>query len=61
VPPQKISGVGDEAYWTASRVGGALYVLKGNTYLRISIGGSSDQASQTKKSKTLAQKALARL
>lgn len=60
-PPQKVSGVGDEAYWTASRVGGALYVLKGNTYLRVSIGGSSDQASQIKKSKTLAQKALARL
>src|SRR6185503_19070133 len=26
-PPEKIEGVGDEAFWTGSRVGGALYVL----------------------------------
>jgi hypothetical protein len=60
-PPQKISGVGDEAYWTAGRVGGALYVLQGNAYLRVSIGGPSDPDNKLKKSKTLAQKALARL
>ena len=60
-PPQKVSGVGDDAYWTGSRVGGALYVLKGNAYLRISIGGSGDQTSRINKSKTLAQKAIARL
>src|SRR6185295_19274735 len=39
-PPQKVSGVGDDAYWVGSRVGGALYVLKGNSYARISIGGA---------------------
>src|SRR5258705_4372095 len=39
-PPQKIAGVGDEAFWTGSRVGGALYVLKGSTYLRVSVGGA---------------------
>jgi hypothetical protein len=60
-PPQKISGIGDDAYWTGSRVGGTLYVLKGNAYLRISIGGPADQATKIKKSKALAQKALARL
>jgi hypothetical protein len=60
-PPQKVSGVGDDAYWTGSRIGGALYVLKGNAYLRISIGGSGDQTSRINKSKTLAQKAIARL
>jgi hypothetical protein len=60
-PPQKVSGVGDDAYWTGSRVGGALYVLKGNAYLRISIGGAGDQTSRINKSKTLAQKAIARL
>ena len=60
-PPKKVSGVGDDAYWVGSRVGGALYVLKGNAYLRISIGGSGDQASKINKSKTLAQKAIARL
>jgi len=60
-PPQKITGVGEDAYWIGSRVGGALYVLKGNSYLRISIGGSGDQTSKISKSKTLAQKAIARL
>ena len=60
-PPQKITGVGEDAYWIGSRVGGALYVLKGHSYLRISIGGSGDQASKISKSKTLAQKAIARL
>ncbi|HEY6804503.1 MAG TPA: hypothetical protein VI306_13075 [Pyrinomonadaceae bacterium] len=60
-PPKKISGVGKEAYWVGNRVGGALYVLKGNAYLRISIGGPPEQASKISKSKTLAQKALARL
>lgn len=60
-PPQRIAGIGDEAYWTGSRVSGALYVLKGNSYLRISIGGPADQATKIKKSKVLAQKALARL
>jgi len=60
-PPQKVSGVGDDAYWAGSRVGGALYVLKGNAYIRISIGGSGDQTSKLNKSKTLAQKAIARL
>jgi len=60
-PPQKISGIGDEAYWTGSRVGGALYVLKGNTYVRISIGGPAEQAAKIKKTKALAAKVLARL
>jgi hypothetical protein len=60
-PPQKVKGVGDDAYWIGSRVGGALYVLKGNAYLRISIGGSGDQTNKINKSKTLAQKAIARL
>ena len=60
-PPEKVPGVGDEAYWTGSRIGGALYVLKGNSYLRISIGGPADQATKKKKSKTLAQKAVAHL
>ena len=60
-PAQKITGVGDEAFWTGSRVGGALYVLKGSTYLRISVGGAGDQQSKINKSKALARLALKRL
>lgn len=59
--PEKVSGVGDEAFWMGSRVGGALYVLKGNSYVRISIGGAADQESKIKRSKALAQKIVSRL
>jgi hypothetical protein len=58
---QKIEGLGDEAFWTGTRVGGALFVLKGNVYLRISVGGAGDQAQKIEKSKTLAETALKRL
>ncbi len=60
-PPQKIEGVGDEAFWTGSRVGGALYVLKSNTFIRVSVGGASDQQTKINKSKALARLALKRL
>ncbi|MGA9996591.1 MAG: hypothetical protein WBP93_14335 [Pyrinomonadaceae bacterium] len=60
-PPKKINGIGDEAFWTGNRVGGALYVLKKNSFIRISIGGTGDEATKINKSKALAKKALARL
>ena len=59
--PLVVEGLGDEAFWTGTRVGGALYVLKGNSYLRISVGGAGDQAQKIEKSKTLAESALKRL
>lgn len=61
VAPQKIAGVGDEAFWTGSRVGGALYVLKGSSYIRVSVGGAGNQQSKINKSKALARLALKRL
>jgi hypothetical protein len=60
-PMEPVRGVGDEAFWSASRVGGALYVLKRDRYLRISVGGAGDVGAKLKKSKTLALKALKRL
>ena len=60
-PPLKVSGVGDEAFWMGSRVGGALYVLKENNYVRISVGGSGSQTDKIQKSKALAQKIVSRL
>ena len=59
--PEKIEGVGDEAFWTGSRVGGALYVLKGESFIRISLGGGGTREEKIEKSKTLAQSALKRL
>jgi len=57
-PPRKIEGVGEAAFWVGNRVGGALYVFKNNTILRISVGGPDDQETKLEKSKALAQKAL---
>jgi hypothetical protein len=59
--PLKVEGIGDEAFWTGNRVGGALYVLKGNSYIRISVGGAGDQTQKMEKSKTLAESVLKRL
>jgi hypothetical protein len=59
--PEKIEGLGDEAFWTGTRVGGALYVLKGNSYIRVSVGGGTDRTEKIEKSKALAQSILKRL
>ena len=60
-PPRKIPGLGDEAFWLANRFGGTLYVLKGNAFISISIGGTDTEESKIDKSKKLAAKALRRL
>ena len=60
-PPEKVAGIGDEAFWLSSPIGGALYVLKKNVFFRISIGGSDDQKTRLNKSKALATKILARV
>jgi hypothetical protein len=59
--PLKVEGIGDEAFWTGTRVGGALYVLKGNSYIRISVGGTGDQTQKIENSKKLAESVLKRL
>jgi hypothetical protein len=59
--PEKINGLGDEAFWIASRVGGALYVLKKDVFFRISVGGAGDEKTKLKKSKTLALQVLKRI
>ena len=60
-PPEKIAGLGDEAFWAPQRFGGALYALKGNASIRISVGGAGDQAAKIQKSKALAEIVLKRL
>jgi len=60
-PPKKIDGVGEEAFWSGNRFGGALYVLKGDVFIRVSMGGPDNEETKIEKSKTLAEKALHRL
>jgi len=61
VPPKRIDGIGDEAYWIGNRVGGALYVLKNEAFIRISVGGADNEQTKIEKSKKLAEKTINRL
>ena len=60
-PPKKVDGVGEKAFWSGNRFGGALYVLKGDVFIRISVGGPDNEETKIEKSKRLAEKALGRL
>lgn len=59
-PPRPISGVGEEAYWIGGPMIGALYVLKGDTFFRISLGGIRQEPPRIQKSIVLARAALKR-
>jgi hypothetical protein len=59
--PRPIDGLGEEAYWVGNPISGALYVLKGNSFLRISVGGVREESERIEKSKALAHAALKRL
>jgi len=59
--PRAIAGLGEEAYWVGGPIAGALYVLKGNTFLRISVGGIREEPARIEKSKALAHIALKRM
>jgi hypothetical protein len=59
--PRLVSGVGDEAYWDGSTLGGGLFVLKGDAYFRLSVGGPEPEAVKIEKLKKLSRKALPRL
>jgi hypothetical protein len=59
--PKKITGLGDEAFWVSNRFGGILYILKGDAFISIGIGGTDEEEKKLEKSKVLGQKALERL
>jgi hypothetical protein len=56
-----IAGLGEEAYWVGNAVAGALYVLQGDVFLRISVGGVREESGRIEKSKVLARAAMKRL
>jgi hypothetical protein len=59
--PRSIAGLGDEAFWVGSPISGALYVLQGDLFLRLSVGGIPEESSRLAKSKIAASAAIARL
>ena len=59
--PERVRGLGDEAYWTGSLRLGGLYVLQKGSILRVSIGGAETKGAKLKKLRALARSALKRL
>ena len=59
--PQRVRGVGDEAYWVGDQVFGVLYVLAGDSYFRLSVGGWTDEGLRQRKTKALARLIAKRL
>lgn len=60
-PPEPVSALGDEAYWVESGSTGALYVLQGNNFMRVAVGGNDEKPARVEKAKSLAEFALKRL
>jgi hypothetical protein len=59
--PQKIEGVGDEAFWGGGQFGGTLHVRKGEDVFQLSVGGPGDEAKKLEALKQLAGKIAERL
>ena len=59
--PRPIFALGEQAYWVGSPLAGALYVLQGDLFLRISVGGIPKESTRIAKSKSLAAAILPRL
>jgi hypothetical protein len=58
---RKVAGVGDTAVWSGNRMSGALYVLKGDSIVRISVGGKGSEDEKIERSRKLAAIALRKL
>jgi len=59
--PHQIGGLGEEAYWVGNGITGALYILQGDVFVRISIGGVQDESARIEKAKALARDIMRRL
>lgn len=59
--PRHLDGLGEEAYWVGNGITGALYVLRGDVFLRISVGGVREESARIEKAKVLARDAIKRL
>jgi hypothetical protein len=58
---ERVPGMGDEAFWAEGVRVGALYVRRGETLLRIVVGGDESKEAKLNKLRLLVPKALSRL
>lgn len=56
-----VAALGDEAFYVGTAAYGALYVLQGPVYLRLSVGGPGDLDAKLARARALAEQALTRL
>lgn len=59
--PEPVPNLGDAAFWRSRRKGGALYVLRGETYLRIGYDGPEEREAKIEKASEVARRVLSRL
>jgi hypothetical protein len=59
--PRVINGLGEEAYWVGTPIAGAIYVLVGDRFLRVSVGGVKQESARIEKSTALARAIIERL
>lgn len=60
-PPEPLPELGEEAFWVGDARTGSLYVLAGERFLRVSVGGAPDATRRRERAIQLAERALARL
>lgn len=60
-PAKPVTGVGDEAFWVGNRITGTLYVLKGDSIIRLSLGGEDQESARMEKTVALARIVVNRL
>ena len=58
---ERIEGLGEEAFWAEGARQGALYVRRGQTLLRVAVGGDEGKEAKMTKLRLLVSKALGRL
>jgi hypothetical protein len=56
--PQRVKGLGEEAYWSGNQITGALSVLTKSAVVRVSLGGPESRDEKIKRASALARKLL---
>ncbi|MFL5312312.1 MAG: hypothetical protein ACJ79H_17910 [Myxococcales bacterium] len=59
--PERVRGIGEQAFWTGNPRLGGLYVLRKGAMLRLSVGGNDPKAKKVRRLTSLARFALRRM
>jgi hypothetical protein len=59
--PERVEGIGEQAWWVGDRYAGALYVLEGDKFIRVSVGGRLSEKEKKQQARELAAVVLKQL